>query len=52
MPVPMMAFLAVNIVLPAFNAAKIILVFPGKILTLFLATMGMEVCFMYSLLFA
>ena len=52
MPLPMMVFLGVNVVLPVFNAAKIILVFPGKILTLFLVTMGMEICCMYSLLFA
>ena len=48
MPLPMMVFLGVNIVLPA---AEIIPVFPGKILT-FLATIGMEICCMYSLLFA
>ena len=46
MPLPMIVFLGVKVVLPVFSAAKIILVFSGKILTLFLATMGMEICCM------
>ena len=44
MSLPMMVFLDVKMVLPVFNAAEIILVLPGKILTFFLATMGMEIC--------
>ena len=36
--------MGVKVVLPVFNAAKIIPVFSGKMLTLFLATMGMEIC--------
>ena len=42
MPLPMMVFLGVKVVLPVFIAAEIVLVFSGKILTLFLATMGMK----------
>ena len=52
MPLPMMVFLDVKVVLPVFNAAEIIPVFPSKILTLFLTTMGMVICCMYNLLFA
>ena len=43
-PLPMMAFLGIKVVLPAFSAAEIIAVFPSKILTLFLFTIGMEIC--------
>ena len=38
-----MVFLGVKVVLPVFNAADIIPVFSSKILTLFLATMEIEI---------
>ena len=37
-----MVSLGVKVDLPVFNAAEIILVHPGRILTLFLVTIGME----------
>ena len=46
MPLPIIVFLEVKVVLPVFNAAEIIPVCPGRILTLFLATIGMEICCM------
>ena len=51
-PLPMMVFLGVKVVLHVFNAAKRIPVHPSKILTLFLATIGMEICCMKGLLVA
>ena len=39
-----------NAVLFVFKAADTIPVHPGKILTLFFATSGMEICCMYNLL--
>ena len=45
-PFPMIVFLGVKVVLPVFKAAETIPVCPGKILTLFLATIGMEICCM------
>ena len=49
-----MIFLGVKVVLPVFSAAKMILVLPGKILTLFLATIGWgfgvcKVCYSHNL---
>ena len=41
-----MVFLGVKVYLPVFNTAETIPVHPGKILTLFLATIGMEICCM------
>ena len=49
-PFPIMVFLGVNVVLFVFKAADTIPVHPGKILTLFFATSGMEICCMYNLL--
>ena len=46
MPLPMMVFLGIKVDLPVFKAAETIPVHPGKILTLFLATIGMEICCM------
>ena len=43
-PFPMIVFLGVNMVLPVFSAAETIPVHHGKILTLFFATSGMEIC--------
>ena len=43
-PFPMIVFLGVNVVLPVFRAAETIPVCPGKILTLFFATIGMAIC--------
>ena len=45
-PFPMIVFLGVKVVLPVFRAAENIPVHPGKILTLFFATIGMEICCM------
>ena len=45
-PLPMMVFLGIKVDLPVFKAAETIPVHPGKILTLFLATIGMEICCM------
>ena len=47
-----MVFLEVKVVLPVFNVAEMIPIFPGEILTLFLATIGIEICCIYILLFA
>ena len=44
MPLPVMVFLGVKVDLSVFNAAETIPVCPGRILTLFLATIGMEIC--------
>ena len=46
MPLPMMVFLEIKVDLLVFKAAETIPVHPGKILTLFLATIGMEICCM------
>ena len=51
-PLPIMVFLGIKVDLPVFNTAEIILVHPGKILTLFLVTIGMEICSMYNLFIA
>ena len=45
-PFLMIAFLGVNVVLPVFRAAETIPLHPGKILTLFFYTIGMEICCM------
>ena len=45
-PLPMMVFLGIKVNLLVFKAAETIPVHPGKILTLFLATIGMEICCM------
>ena len=45
-PFPMIVCLGVKVVLPIFKAADTIPVCPGKILTLFFATIGMEICCM------
>ena len=45
-PFPMIVFLGVNVVLLVFKAAETIPVWPGKILTLFLASNVMEICCM------
>ena len=45
-PFPMIVFLGVKVVLPVFKLAETIPVHPGKILTLFFATIGMEICCM------
>ena len=42
-PFPMIVFLGVKVVLPVFKVAETIPVCPGKILTLFFATIGMEI---------
>ena len=42
-PFPMIVFLGGKVVLPVFKAAETIPVHPGKILTLFFATIGMEI---------
>ena len=42
----MMVFLGVKVIFPVLSAAEIIPVFPGKILTMFLATIGIEICSM------
>ena len=47
-----MVFLRVKVDLPGFKAAETIPVHPGKTLILFLATIGMEIYFMYSLFIA
>ena len=44
MPLPMIVFLGVKVDLLLFKAAETIPVSPGKILTLFLATIGMKIC--------
>ena len=51
-PFPIMVFWGwgVNEVLLVFKAAETIPVCPGKILTLFFATNGIEICCMWSLL--
>ena len=46
MPLPMMVFLEIKVDLPVFKAAETIPVHSGKILTLFLAAIGMEICCM------
>ena len=46
MPLPIMVFLGAKVDMPVFNAAENIPVCLGKILTLFLATIGMEICCM------
>ena len=46
MPLPMMVYLWIKVDLLVFKAAKTIPVHPGKIITLFLATIGMEICCM------
>ena len=43
-PFPMIVCLGVKVVLPVFKAAETVPVHPGKILTLFFATIGMEIC--------
>ena len=43
---PMIVFLGVKVVLPVYKAAETIPVHPGKILTLFFATIGIEICCM------
>ena len=48
-PFPIKVFLGMNVVFPVFRAAETIPVHPGKILTLFFATSGMEICCVYSL---
>ena len=45
-PLLMVVFPGIKVVLPVLNAVEMILVFPSKILTLFLATIGMEICCM------
>ena len=45
-PFPMIVFLELNVVFPVFRAAETIPVCPGKILTLFFTTSGMEICCM------
>ena len=45
-PLPMMVILGIKVDLLVFKAAESIPVHPGKILTLFLATIGMEICCM------
>ena len=42
-PFPMIVFQGVKVVLPVFKAAETIHVHPGKILTLFFATVGMKI---------
>ena len=42
MPLPIMVFLGVKVDLLVFNATETIPVHPGRILTLYLATIGME----------
>ena len=42
-PFPMIVFLGRKVVLPVFKAAETIPVHPHKILTLFIATVGMEI---------
>ena len=42
MPLPMMVFLGIKLDLLVFKAAETIPVHPGQILTLFLATIGMD----------
>ena len=51
-PLPMMVFLGIKVDLLVFKAAETIPVHPGKFLTLFLATIGMEICCMQSLFMA
>ena len=46
MPLPMMVFLGIKVDLLVFKAAETIHVHPGKILILFLPTIGMEICSM------
>ena len=43
-PLPMMVFLGIKVDLLVFKAAETIPVHPGKILTLFFATIRMEIC--------
>ena len=45
-PLPMMVYLGIKVDLLVFKAAETIPVCPGKILTLFLVTIGMEICCM------
>ena len=45
-PFPMIVFLWVKVFLPVFKAAETTPVHTGKILTLFFATLGMEICCM------
>ena len=45
-PLPMKVFLGIKVDLLVFKAADTIPVHPGKIVTLFLATIGMEICCM------
>ena len=42
-PFPIIVFLGMKVVLPVFKVAETIPVCPGKILTLFSATIGMEI---------
>ena len=46
MSLPLMVFLGIKVDLPVFNAAETIPVHPGKILTLFLTTIRMDICCM------
>ena len=45
-PFPMIVFLGMKVVLPIFKAAETIPECPGNILTLFFATIGVEICCM------
>ena len=46
MSLPMVVFLEIKVDLLVFKATETIPVHPGKILTMFLATIGMEICCM------
>ena len=50
MPLPLIVWCGTKDVLLSFNAKDMIPVWPGKILTLFLATSGIEICFMNNYL--
>ena len=45
-PFPIIVFLGFKVVLPVFKVAETIPVHPSKILTLYFATIGMEICYM------
>ena len=48
-PFPMIVFLGVKVVLPGLRVSDTTPFFLGKIQMLFLATKGIEICWMYSL---
>ena len=48
-PLHIIVFLGIKVDLLVFKAAETIPVHPSKILTLFLATIGIEICCIYSL---